>query len=117
MPALSLDLAIEQGVTWAHGFIPQLNGQAVAAGEGWTANAQARATVTAPEVLHEWSTALGNVGIDATTGAVTMTVAPAESSAWPWRQAVYDLEVTSPDGSTTYRVAQGKIRVSPEVTR
>jgi hypothetical protein len=116
VPALSLDLAVEQGTTWAHGFIPKINGQPVLAA-GWTARAQARITVPAPEVLHEWSIELGNINIDLTTGAVTMLIAPVDSSPWAWRKAYYDLEIISPDGTITYRVVQGKIRVSPEVTR
>lgn len=116
MPALNLDLTVEQGTTWAHGFIPKINGSPVLAA-GWTAKAQARTAVPDPEILHEWSTDLGNASVDATSGVVTLSIRPAESSAWAWRLAVYDLEVTSPDGATTYRVVQGKIRVSPEVTR
>lgn len=116
MPALSLDLAVEQGTTWAHGFIPKINGQPVLVA-GWTARAQARIAVPTPEVLHEWSTELGNIGIDPATGAVTMYVTPEDSSPWAWRKAYYDLEITSPDRAVTYRVVQGKIRVSPEVTR
>jgi hypothetical protein len=45
-----------------------------------------------------------------------MSVGPADSSAWTWRSAHYDLEVTSPDGDVI-RMLEGRIRVSPEVTR
>lgn len=116
MPALVLDLAVEQGTTWAHGFLPQINGTNVL-GAGWTGRAQARAEKAATEVLHEWSSEIGNLAIDPDVGSVTLAIDPAESSAWDWPRAYYDVEVTSPDGEVTYRVAQGRIRLSPEVTR
>lgn len=116
MPALKLDLTVEQGTTWTHGFIPKINGTPVLVAD-WTARGQIRNSVTGTDVLYEWSTETGNLGIDLATGAVIMYLEPAETSAWTWRSAVYDLEVTSPDGLTTYRVAQGKIKISPEVTR
>lgn len=116
MPALNLDLAVEQGSTWSHGFLPRVNGEAVLA-EGWTARAQARATPRSSVVLHDWSTAQGNLGIDQSNGALAMTVDAAESSAWDWSSAYYDVEISSPDGDLTYRIAQGRLYVSPEVTR
>jgi hypothetical protein len=116
MAAINLDLSVEQGSTWSHGFLPEINGEPVLVA-GWTARAQARAFVPSPEILHEWSTTDGSIGIDVDAGTVTMTLTPDDSSAWPWRLAYYDLEITSPDGEITYRVAQGKIRVSTEVTR
>jgi hypothetical protein len=107
---------VEQGTTWSHGFIPKINGAPVLVA-GWTAHAQARASVPSSEVLQEWSTELGNIGIDPGNGAVIMYIEPGDSSPWTWRKAYWDLEVTSPDGQITYRVVQGKIKVSPEVTR
>lgn len=116
MPAMSLNLAVEQGATWSHGFIPMMN-DAPLLDDTWTARAQARPTIASPEVLFEWSTVIGNIAIDDATGALTMTIDADESSAWTWKKAVWDLEVTSPDGQITYRVVQGRIQVSPEVTR
>jgi hypothetical protein len=116
VPALSLDLAVEQGTTWTQAFLPKISGQPVLA-TGWTARAQVRNPIPNAAVLHEWSTELGNLVVDGALGTVTMSIAPSDSSPWAWRTAYYDLEITSPDGGTTYRVVQGKIRVSPEVTR
>src|SRR4051812_1755234 len=106
MPALNLDLLVEQGTTWSHGFIPMIDGTPIIFG-GWTAKAQARTAVTDSVVLFEWSTENGTIYIDGEGGSVTMILAPADSSAWTWRTAYYDLEVTSPDGLETYRVVQG----------
>lgn len=116
MPAMSLDLMVEQGTSWSHGFIPLINGSPVMAA-GWTARGQVRTDVSATDVLYEWSSTAGNLSIDTSIGSITLALRPSESSAWNWRHAVYDLEVTSPDGSTTYRVVQGSVSISPEVTR
>jgi hypothetical protein len=116
VPALSLELTVEQGTSWSHGFIPRVNATPFL-DETWSARAQARPAAASPQVLFEWSTELGNARIDPDTGAVVLLVAPAVSSAWTWKSAVYDLKVFSLDDSTVYRVAQGRIRVVPEVTR
>ncbi len=107
-------LLIEQGTTWAISW-PILD----AAGEpmdltGWTVRAQIRESVTAAEVLHEFTTAKGNATVE--QSYVTLSVAPSESSAWPWRNAVYDVELTDPTGRVA-RIAEGAVTVSPEVTR
>ena len=115
MPALKVDLTVEQGSTWAHGFRPTINNQSLLTA-GWTAKAQIRAT-PAGDVLHEWSTANGTIAIDSVNGTLTLVLTPGDSTPWEWRKAVYDIEVTSPDGATTRRIAQGRVRVSPEVTR
>lgn len=115
MSALNLDLTVEQGATWWQSFLLNIDGEP-ALTTGWTARAQARYSVSHPETLHEWSTELGNIVIDPDTHQLTMSVGPADSSAWTWRSAHYDLEVTSPDGDVI-RMLEGRIRVSPEVTR
>jgi hypothetical protein len=111
--ALQLTLTIKQGTTWAHGFGLTLNGQPLVG--DWTVQSQVRPAPSSATVLHEWSTALSNAAV--TDGAVTLTVEPAESSAWAWRSGYFDVEVTSPDGADRYEVARGSITVVPEVTR
>jgi len=112
MSALQRDLTVEQGATWAHGFGVTINSIAIA--DTWTVRSQVRASPRSTTVLHEWSTAIGNAAV--ADGAVTLSLDPAESSAWEWRAGSYDIEVTSPDGDV-YRVASGTIRVNAEVTR
>lgn len=112
MPALQRDFIIEQGTSWAHAFQVKVDGTPI--GAGWTVRSQVRERASSPVVLHEWSTAAGNAAVVAS--AVQLTITPAQSTAWTWSRAVYDVEVTSPAGAT-YRVAGGRIVVSPEVTR
>lgn len=115
MTALPLDLVIEAGSTWSHGIYPTVNGQPLLE-DSWTAKAQVRAHLSSDEVLFEWSTAAGNASISAGK-AVILTVSAEVSSAWPWKAGLYDLEVSSPDGSITHRIAQGKVSVLSEITR
>jgi hypothetical protein len=114
MTAAKGDLNIEQGSTWVKAWQPLLNGVALTG--AWTVQAMARLSYEDPTVLYEWSTAIGNASFS--SGIVTLTTTPAASSAWTWREAVYDVEVTHPtDATIKYRIAQGRILVSPEATR
>jgi hypothetical protein len=46
-----------------------------------------------------------------------IAVSPDESTDWKWRDAYYDVEITHPSGAPRIRIAEGKVRVRPEVTR
>lgn len=109
MPATTTDLLIEQGADWSHGWLVTYNGEPI--DEGWTARSQVRSGRLSPEVLHEFA---ADVTVE---GAVVLAVAASESSVWRWTRGVYDVEVVSPDGSVTLRVAQGSVAISAEVTR
>lgn len=108
MSASKVDLEIEQGTTWAHGWAVTYNGQPV--DDTWVARGQIRRVATAAEVLHTFAATVDG------GGNVVVAVEPDQSSAWAWRTGVYDVEVENPDG-TVLRVASGKVLVSPEVTR
>lgn len=111
MPAAQTNLVIEQGATWSHGWLPQINGAAIADAT-WDAKAQVRDGNG--NLLHEWSTVLGNAIVSA-LGVITLVVAPTESDDWTWFAGVYDLEISK--GLITYRVAEGEVSVSPERTK
>lgn len=109
MPAVKTNLTIEQGVDWSHGWLVKVNGAAINA--TWTARSQVRKHASLPDVLHTFA---ASVNAD---GSVVIAVTPAQSSAWTWTSAVYDVEVVNADASMTLRVAEGSVYVSPEVTR
>lgn len=117
MAAQHTNLLIEQGssfrVLWP--ILDQDGEQANLT--GYTVKAQVRESVGSPNVLYEWSTQEANAGVDGT--GVFLIVTPAESTAWTWTRGVYDVEITAPvdQDSTVYRIAQGYVTVSPEVTR
>ena len=76
--------------------------------------AQARKSVKSEEVLYEWSSTDGTASIDA--DSIYLWIPGDVSSLWDWRAAVYDVEYVDPDGGP-HRVDQGKLKISPEVTR
>jgi hypothetical protein len=107
------DLTIEQGTTWAFSWPITVDGASVDLAD-WSARAQIRRAVQSPTVLYEWSTAKGNATL--TNSSVTLSLAPEETSAWTWIDAVYDIEVTDPLGRVA-RIAGGRVVISREVTR
>jgi hypothetical protein len=108
MPAVKTKLTIEQGTTWSHGWAVTFNGAPI--DETWTARSQVRKPITSADVLHAFAASV------TAEGAVVIAVEPDESSAWTWRDGVYDVEVESSDG-VVLRVAYGAVAVSAEVTR
>ncbi len=100
------DLSIPQGTTWAQSW--QITGYDLT-GTTWTARSQVRRSPGDASVLHEFTAAIAD-------DIVTLTVTPAESTAWTWHSGVYDVEIESAAG-VVLRVAQGSVRVDREVTR
>lgn len=108
------DLTIPQGSTWGMAWpIVDDAGEPVSVA-GWSARGQVRSTPASATVLFIWSTVDGSAEVVDDT--VILRLTPAQSSAFTWRTAVYDLEITNPS-SQTFRVAQGRIVIDPEITR
>jgi hypothetical protein len=108
------DLVIPQGATWEiHWPVLNLDGTPTDL-TTWGVRAQVRTNVSADTVLYEWNSAAANVSLLA--GEVVLSVPASDSSAWPWTDGVYDVELFQSDG-TVIRLTQGHIKVSKEVTR
>lgn len=108
-------MKIKQGISWARRWPvsdPATGGPLDMT--GWSADAQVRASAEDPTVLYEWSTALGNLELG--DGTLTISVPPADSLGWEWRQGVYDILVTNPSAQVAL-VAEGNLFVDPAVTR
>lgn len=115
MPALRTDdLVIPQGTTWETHWPVQNTDGTVADLTGWKVKSEVRANPSDPEVLHTWSTDVGNAIVS--DGEVILTLIPEVSSAWTWREGVYDIKLYRLDG-TVVRLTQGMIYVNKEVTR
>lgn len=54
--------------------------------------------------------------ITAASGLIEIEISDEDTAAITWKTAVWDLEITHPDGSKT-RLASGAFEMSPEVTR
>lgn len=103
-------MVVDQGSTYVLE-IPVLN----AAGSptsvvGWTPSGQIRGRHFDDEVLYE-------LDLEVEEAQVNLRIPAADSSAWTFRSARYDIEITSPDGGTTSRILEGLVVVRPEVTR
>jgi len=113
-PPVRSTLIIDQGTTWQRRWrITDADSGLPRDLTGWTARAQVRAQTMAETTLFEWSPEGLTCDDD---GYVTMTVTPTESSAWIWRDGMFDVELVDPTGRVT-RIAQGRVRISPEITR
>lgn len=80
----------------------------------WSARGHIRAHQPDAATLFEFTGSA--IACDA-DGYVTISVLPEESALWAWRDAVYDIELIEPVTGRVARIAQGAVRVSPEVTR
>lgn len=108
-------LVIPQGSYWEASWrVRDAAGAPVTDLSGWSVRGQIRATVDSDVVLYEWSVAAGNAALYAPF--VSLIVFDTDSDAWTWQDGVYDIEVTDP-GARVYRLAEGDVFVSREVTR
>lgn len=113
-PPIHTTLVIEQGTTWIRRWrITDPTSGTPRDLTEWVARAQIRERIAAAATLYEFT----GDGIECDDdGYVTLTVTPAESSTWAWRDGVFDVELVDPTGRVA-RIAQGAVRVSAEVTR
>jgi hypothetical protein len=113
-----VNMYVPQGATYAHNFLyRQESDESVISLNGYTARLHIREKVTSPSTLYEASTDDGDgITITGPTGEVYLEIPAATTAAWTWTKAVYDLEIISGAGKVT-RIAEGNVKVSPEVTR
>lgn len=101
------DLTIEQGTTWRHAWTVQVDGTDLAG--TWEGRCQIRRRVGDETIL-------ATLAVTVTAPVVAIDVDPDESTGWAWSTGVYDIEIQAPDG-TVFRVVEGAVTLSPEVTR
>lgn len=111
-----LDLPILQGSTFYRKF--QWNDNDVPVNIfDCTFRMQIRPTVDSIRILAEYSSDEGHFEITGfAEGEFTLKVSPEETKRYQFSEGVYDLEVTFPSGDV-YRIIEGKVKVSKEVTR
>lgn len=111
MAALDYDLIIEQGSDYRRA-IPVLDETGAPLDiTGWSVRGQIRLTYTSPTPLHDLGPHLTIAGT-----AVELEITGEASAPWVWQLAFYDVELVDPSGNPT-RLMQGRVVVSPEVTR
>ena len=111
MAAGTYNFTIEQGATFSRVLTLQENGSAMSL-SGYSAASQFRST-------HESSTVVGTITStvsNASAGQITLSMTATQTGAIDEGIYVYDVEITSGAGAVT-RIMQGKVTLTPQVTR
>ena len=117
MRAARIDLVLEQGATWDTPFTWETSPNVPKDLTGWTARMHIRTEVDTPTTLMELTTTAGTLVVDGPTGTTSLNVAPAVTAALTWTEGVYDLELVRGAELEVRRLVEGRVRLSPEVTR
>lgn len=110
-----VDLEINQGSDYSVFFVIRDSAGTVDL-TGYKAAMQLRKQVSSQEADDTLSTENGRLEIFQTEGKVKVNFTNQVTSGYSSTSYKYDLEIVSPGGFVT-RVVEGKIKISPEVTR
>ena len=105
------DFEFEQGTTLALDITCMDEDNAVMDLTGYSARAQIRYRHTDP-----LPAAVFTAVVVPSLGVVSLSLSPEQTSAISRKIAYWDCELSSPDG-TVQRLAQGRVTISPEVTK
>lgn len=81
----------------------------------YTARMDIRTTYTAPTAVIRLTTENGRIMIGAANGYINLALTGAETANIPASNCVYDLELVN--GSSVIRLLEGKVTITPEVTK
>jgi hypothetical protein len=113
MSAATTNLTIDQGATWNITFTYKNSNGSIDL-TGYTAALQLRTSYDASSPALSLSSGSGIV-LGGTAGTIAVTASATQTGALTAGEYVYDLELTS--GSIVTRLVQGRITVTPQVTR
>lgn len=117
MTAGVYNLLIEQGATFKRQVLVRTGSPPLAVDlTGYTAKMQVRSTVSAADPAPLTLTHTAGLTLGGAAGTIDIRIEAAQTDPWPFKTAVYDLEITSPDGTVT-RLLKGTVTVDQEVTR
>lgn len=122
MPAVQKALYIEQGATFRLGFTWTQESETTPGTPGdpyditgCTARMQIRKSLSAPAFVTA-TTENGKIEIGDTDGHIAVYLSDEDTDLLISRTAVYDFEIEFPGGDV-YRLLEGKVTISPNVTR
>jgi len=115
MSAATHNFVIDQGADWYATFVYKDSGGTAINLTGYTAALQIRDTY-ADSTTDLALTSTSGITITGATGTLAIHATAAQTAAIAAGNYVYDLEITSA-GAIVTRLVQGKITVSPQVTR
>lgn len=117
MPAATLNLEVEQGSTFDKTLTWKTSALALINLTGYTARMQIRQKVTSPDIILSLTTENGGITLGGTLGTIRIFITAVQTAGILVKSASYDLElVRTVDGYVT-RLVEGKVTISPEVTR
>jgi len=116
MAAAQYDITIEQGATFRLDLVWRDSNNNPVDLNGYSARMQVRASYTDSVVQLNLTSSNGAIVLGGALGTIVVTGAATATDDIPIRAGVYDLELEASDGTVT-RLVQGKVRISPEVTR
>lgn len=117
MQAFQLDLRIEQGATFAPEPLQWARAGSPVNLAECTARLQVRHAVDDADVLLELTTENGGIVLDPQAGSIALLIPAEQTEGIEWRSGVYDLEVVQEPTGRVRRLCQGRVTVSPNVTR
>ena len=116
MTAGNNNFVIDQGADWFVTVVYKDSAGVAINLTGYTAALQIRDTYADSTTDLSLTSPSGGITITGATGTIAITATAAQTAAIPAGSYVYDLEITSSGGIVT-RLIQGKISISPQVTR
>jgi hypothetical protein len=85
---------------------------------GYTARMHIRSTKGAVTTIHEMTSVAGDISLTAADGGIHLLITAADTAAFDFDNAVYDLELINTAGNgDVVRVAEGVVKLHKEVTR
>jgi hypothetical protein len=114
MSAATTNLIIDQGATWNITFTYKNSDGSPINLTGYTAALQLRTSYDAASAALSLTSGSGIV-LGGTAGTIAVTATATQTGALTAGEYVYDLEITS--SSVVTRLVQGRITVTPQVTR
>lgn len=123
MAAGIYNFTIEQGSTLVKQFTYKDAAGTVVDLDGYAVRMQIRETIDAPSFIGSF-TQESNEGLaimqtvsSSVSGTIQLTITAAQTKAYSFTTAVYDIEIEHTGSGTVTRLLQGAIKLSPEVTR
>lgn len=118
-PVIRLNLVIPQGATYRgiDDFVYlQSDGVTPFDLTGYSARMHIRAKHSDPDPPLYEALSGGDITLGTTGGEISVVIPAATTTAWVFKEAVYDFELVDPGGEVV-RLLEGFVTVTPEVTR
>ena len=116
MAAAQYDILIEQGATYRRTFTWKDSLGVAVDITGYSARMQIRRKKSSEDFEHEATTENGGITLGQDAGTVDVFISATDTAAFAFTKGVYDIELVD-DIGVVYRLIEGGVEVSKEVTR